>query len=165
MSNKSNIFRFWNTTNVVYDDFLGRSFCFVPSPQLYLIGDRRANGLVYKLSSTAYDDAGDIQRLDWISGHLDWGIDQLKIVNDLIMQMRRGVADDETDVFGVYMYRDNHGPWSTEEELSLGAMGDTNSFLHLGNMGEHDTRQHRIVVTEAVPCTIMKILEEFDIGT
>lgn len=155
----------WNATTVSWEHFLGRCFSVITDPQIYLVGDRKSTGLVYQFSSLAYSDVGDHQRLVWESGNLYFGTSKLKIVNATILKLKRGVTGSPTDAYGILQMRDDNGVWNTEEEFSLGAVGEKETIIDFGPTGEYVTRQYRIVITEDVDVKLISMTEDFDVGS
>lgn len=161
---------YYDSANTQYDTFRGCSHTFVngASDTFHLMGDR-ANGKIWKLSTSYKDDSGDTIRSLIRSPSIDRGYnDSWKYCKKLTFRLKRTAdvaAGNPSSISLSVRYRDNGSvTWSTARTItcSAGAVNDTEYFARSTRWGRYKSRQWEIVIDDSVPCCLLPVLEEFD---
>jgi hypothetical protein len=156
---------FWNTGTSTHDRFRGNSFCIAPSWNYALVGDR-ANGKIYRFSTTAYDDDGS----DLVSlirtAHYNHGSEAIrKYCNGIYVRLKRTnvVSTDATPDI-VVRYRDNGATaWKSDRTITLQQVGDTEFRGKLTRLGSYYSRQWEFSLSDAYPLCLVSVEEDVDI--
>lgn len=140
---------YWNLLTATHDRFLGSAHCWCPDWGIHLIGDRRT-GLIYKMSSDYYDDAGDVIRTLRRTGHIDHNMLGRKRSKEIIIKMKRGTGNaNVTDPKLMLRWRNNNSiEWSSEQTIDLGKMGETEWIGRIRRLGTYRSRQYEFSHTD-----------------
>lgn len=156
---------YWNSATATHDQFRGNSYCLAPGWNYALVGDR-ANGKVYRFSSTDYDDDGD----DLVSlvrtAHYNHGTEaKRKNCNAIFVRLKRTsvVSEDATPDLTV-RYRDNGSTtWKSDRTITLQQVGGTEFRGKLTRLGSYYSRQWEFVLSDAYPLCLVSVEEDVDI--
>lgn len=114
-------------------------------------------GKVYKLGRTA--DSGTIQRMLWRSGHITMpGMDQFS-VEEVIVRAKRGVggkAGEVAPLIGLRANKNNRG-FGRMIRKSLGLVGDKEQKIRFPKIGNCESVQFELEVTDNVDVEIVKM--------
>lgn len=146
-----------------YDRFVGNAYAYAPSWGMHIIGDRR-DSFLHIMSSDYYTDAGNVVRAHIKTGHIDDGTSQKKRIRELRFRAKRGVGLGTRTPKLAMRYRfDNKPNWSSEKQLSLGDLGDTNLLIKTTPRGNYRTVQFEFTLTDEVPLVISEVEKDIDI--
>jgi hypothetical protein len=156
---------YWNSGTSTHDRFRGNCFCLAPNWNYTLVGDR-ANGKIYRLSTTAYDDDGD----DLVSlvrtAHYNHGVEALrKYCNGIYVRLKRTnvVSVDATPDL-IVRYRDNGATtWKSDRTITLQQVGDTEFRGKLTRLGSYYSRQWEFRLSDPYPLCFVSLEEDVDI--
>jgi len=155
---------YWNSGTATYGQFRGGCFCFSPYWNMTLAGDR-ANGKVYKFSSTTYTDDGNTMRSMIRTAHYNHDTEErLKFSNKLTFRVKRTnvVSEDSTPDLMV-KYRDNgETSWNNEHTVTLQQVGDTEYRGTISRLGSYYSRQYELSLSDAYALCIVSMEENFD---
>ena len=104
-------------------------------------------GIVYELKSSVYENAGEVQRVLWRSGHLDFG--EVRIDN-LAFRLKRGLSNPNTarKVISVRVLLGGRN-WTQWRRQDLGRYGEGEMWVDFGPMGCASTFQIEVDMTDA----------------
>ena len=152
---------YWNSGTASYDAFRGNCYTYAKLWNLHLVGDR-ANGKIYKMSRTVYEDDGDPIRTLRRTGFISHGTSALKTSNEIVFRLKRGQGNsDVSDPVMTLRWRNHNGAWSSERQLSLGAVGDHYLEARTHRLGEYRFRQYEICHTD--PCDFVLVDAQEDV--
>ncbi len=143
---------YWNTATATAEPFLGATHMFAFGT--HLLGSR-ADGSVYQLSETAYDDAGDAIRCVRRSPYLSDGPHRL-VHTRLWFDMHTGVGlttgQGRAPVGLVRSSDDGGQTWSPTRDVDLGAIGRFRTQATLRRLGLAGVggRVYELVITDPV---------------
>ena len=150
---------YWNTATAERENFLGQHSIFATRWNKHLVGSR-IDGKIYEISFKFYDDDGSPIRFEKTTGNINHGSTSEKASTALFFRLLRGQANVVSPKL-LYSFRDNgKNSWSNEIPIDLGSLGDTELVKELRPMGTYRERQHKFVVTDDVPFTIIDVEEE-----
>lgn len=155
----------WNAISGEYDLYRGNCYCLAPAWNYTLMGDR-ANGKVYKLSSTIYDEDGSLLRSLVQTAHYNHGAEsQEKFCNGIYVRLKRTQTSPEDGTPDLMVqYRDNgNTTWSTARSLTLHSASNTEFLAFTTRLGSYYSRQWRFYATDAYPICIVSVTEDVDI--
>jgi hypothetical protein len=155
----------WNQLNVTHERWLGNCYCYAKDWNIHLVGDRRT-GKIYKLSTDYYTDNGDTIRHSYRTGHVDHGTRNRKRSKGITFKFKRGsgITGNETTAPEVMLrWRDNNGSeWSNERKISLGAIGNTELYAEIKQLGTYRSRQYEMVLTDDAPVVLVDVDEDVE---
>lgn len=154
----------WNTGTATYDRYRGNCYCLAPAWNLTLMGDR-ANGKIYKLGSTIYDENGSILRSLIQTAHYNHGAGaNRKYCNGIYLRLKRTstVSEDGTPDLMLQYRDDGNTTWSTERSLTMHAIGNTDFLAYTTRLGSYFSRQWRFYMTDSYPLCIASVEEDVD---
>lgn len=156
---------YWNSGTATHDRFRPNVMALAPAWNYALAGDR-ANGKVYRFSTTAYDDDGD----DLVSlvrtAHYNHGSEKLrKFCNGIYLRLKRTqvVTDDATPDLIVKYRDDGATDWKSERTISLQQVGGTSFLGKLTRLGSYHTRQWEIRLSDPYPLCLVSFEEDVDL--
>jgi len=138
--------------------------CLAPAWNFTLVGDR-ANGKVYKMDNTNYDDDGDTLRTMVRSAHINWGTEKyMKESKSLTFRVKKSqVADSASALNMTIKWRDNgNATWKNEHTVSLGSVGNTEFRGQIRRCGKYFSRQYQLTLTDDHPLVLVSIEEDFE---
>ena len=155
----------WNAGTASYDRYRGNCYWLCPGWNLTLMGDR-ANGKIYKLDSTIYDEDSSILRTLIQTGHYNHGTEaSLKYCNGIYVRLKRTSAvslDGTPDLF--VRYRDDgNTTWTTARSLDMHGASNTEFLAFTTRLGSYRSRQWQFYSTDAYPLCIASVEEDVDI--
>jgi len=155
----------WNATTAEYDLYRGNCYCLAPAWNLNLMGDR-ANGLIYKLGATTYDEDGSLLRTLIQTASYNHGTEaSRKYCNGLYIRLKRTqvvTLDGTPDI--MLRYRDDgNTTWTTERSLAMQSVGNTEFIAYTTRLGSYYSRQWQFYATDAYPLCIVSVEEDVDI--
>jgi hypothetical protein len=110
-----------------------------------------------------YQDAGDLIRSSWITGHIDHGTSRTKRSNTLRIKARRGEGG-SSDSTLMLRWRDNGSKtWSNTRNISLGKTGEFEFFKDEYRLGSYNSRQYELSITDNVPLSMVYIEEDIEV--
>lgn len=154
--------RYFNSTTSEYEHFLGRSYVYVPSWGMSLVGDRVASK-IHQLSSNAVSDNGANIRMKILTGLIDYGTSAFKRSNKLLIRMKRGEGLGSGEAKMLIRWNDDQRGWSNAIEVSLGKLGEVTPIIPIYPKGRFRTRQYEIVVTDNVGVVLGEAYEDITI--
>ncbi len=155
----------WNAGTAEYDLYRGNCYCLASAWNYTLMGDR-ANGKIYKLGSSYYDEDGSILRSLVQTAHYNHGAgSNRKYCNGLYLRLKRtsAVSSDGTPDLMVQYRDDGNTTWSTARTLTMHAVGNTEFLAYTTRLGSYYSRQWRFYVTDSYPLCIVGAEEDVDI--
>lgn len=133
-----------------------------PEQNVFLVG--LSTGQIAKLDATAYDDLGEIIKVEVVSGFVNHSTDNLKKSNAVNFVFRRGETAQSGTAPKVHVsWRDDLGSFCTPEVFDLGLAGDYEVVLPLRSTGVYRRRQWKIEFTAAAEFSFVGAQEEFDV--
>ncbi len=154
----------WNSGTATYDRYRANCYWFCPDWNLTLMGDR-ANGKIYKLSPTTYDEDGSILRSIVRTAHYNHGTERLrKFCNGIYVRLKRtqAVSEDGTPDLMV-RYRDNgNTSWNTAFTLTMHSTSNTEFVAYATSLGSYESRQWEFYMTDAYPLVLVSVEEDVD---
>lgn len=111
-------------------------------------------GVVYELKTDTYENAGQVQRVLWRSGHLDEGLSRM---DNLSLRLKRGLANsnDARSVISLRVRLDGK-TWTKWRKQDLGRAGEDYMWVDFGMIGCADTFQIEIDMTDAADFQLIK---------
>lgn len=155
----------WNATSAEYDLYRGNCYCLAPAWNLNLMGDR-ANGKIYKLGSTIYDENGSTLRSLIQTAHYNHGAgSNRKYCNGIYVRLKRtqAASDDGTPDLMVQYRDDGNTTWSTARTLTMHSSSNTEFLAYTTRLGSYYSRQWRFYMTDSYPLCIVTVEEDVDI--
>ena len=155
----------WNAVTATYDLYRGNCYCLAPAWNFTLMGDR-ANGKIYKLGSTIYDENGSILRSLIQTAHYNHGSgSNRKYCNGIYLRLKRtsSVSEDGTPDLMLQYRDDGNTTWNTERSLTMHAIGNTEFLAYTTRLGSYFSRQWRFYMTDSYPLCIASVEEDVDI--
>uniref|UniRef100_A0A6H1ZKJ1 Uncharacterized protein n=1 Tax=viral metagenome TaxID=1070528 RepID=A0A6H1ZKJ1_9ZZZZ len=155
----------WNIGTAEYDRYRGNCYCFALAWGLTLMGDR-ANGKIYKLSPTIYDEDGSVLRTMIQTAHYNHGSESSrKYSNGLYVRLKRTqtVSEDGTPDLMVQYRDDGNTTWSTARSLTMHSSSNTEFLAYTTRLGSYYARQWRFYMTDAYPLCLVSVEEDVDI--
>lgn len=144
---------YWNKQTGQRENWIGANFLWIPSWNLYLVGDRRS-GIIYQASSDIYDDAGDPMRVVQLTGHIDYGTREPKRSEQIWLRARRGETDIGREANLMLSINDDNRGFGREKTFSLGNIGERDIVIQVPRTGIFKTRQYRLSIADPVPVAI-----------
>lgn len=138
---------YYNVATAVYERFLGNWNCYSPTWGKTLCGSRK-NSVIYELSRSHVDDAGNKIRMAVTSGHVNHGALSRKRSQLLRMNVVSGPANQPQTPVLLVRWKNNNKDWSGYREINLGDVGETWITKTLFNLGIYKTRQWEFVHTD-----------------
>ena len=155
----------WNAISAEYDLYRGNCYCLAPAWNLNLMGDR-ANGLIYKLGATIYDEDGSLLRSLIQTAHYNHGTEaSRKYCNGLYVRLKRtqAVSLDGTPDIMIRYRDDGNTTWTTERSLAMQSVGNTEFIAYTTRLGSYYSRQWQFSITDAYPLCVVSVEEDVDI--
>lgn len=143
----------WDITTGERGLWIGECVCWVPDWSSHIVGGR-TGGKLYNFSSDYYDDAGDLIRMQKLTGFIDYGVHNVKRSEEISFRAKRGVGGISRDPKLQVRWNDDNKRWSNWKHLSLGQEGDSNIMMKLHRTGIYKARQYEIVCSDSVPIAI-----------
>jgi len=117
-----------------------------------------ANGKLYELTRTAFDDDGTLIRASVRTGWIDHGTWDRKRSNQLIIKLQ-GYAT--TDAKIIMRHRTDGFPeWSNPIELEIQAGVQNDHFAKITRMGIYRNRQYEFIMTDSADLAIIGMSED-----
>ncbi len=92
-----------------------------------------------------------------VTGHIDHGTGQLKILEELRFRAKRGSSiPGETPKLMLRYRNDGSSQWSNIREINLGAIGQTEHHIKIKRMGMYKSRQFEISATDNIQIVLSK---------
>jgi hypothetical protein len=155
----------WDEIHATHNRWLGNTHSYCPEWNMHLIGDRRS-GIIYIMSSSIYNDNSGIIRHTQRSGHIDHGTSNQKKSKCLRFRIKRGsgLTDPTSSPSMLLKWRDNNSQiWSNETSLDLGALGQTDMYIELKQLGMYISRQYEITITDAIDTVLVGVEEDVEV--
>jgi hypothetical protein len=156
---------YWNSTTAEYEPWIGNCVEYAPSWNLHLVGSRK-DGKIYKMSTSYYDDDGNIMRTARRTGYIDHDTLANKRCNSLTLKFKKGtgIASSTSTPYVMVKWRDNGDVrWSNEHWLSLGKVGETEFITTMKRLGVYRSRQYEFAVTDNVPLILIDAEADVDV--
>jgi hypothetical protein len=116
-----------------------------------------ANGKLYEITRSAFDDAGDMIRSSVRTGWIDHGTWKRKRSDQLIIKLQ-GYATSDTKI--IMRHRSDGFPeWSNPIELEIQAGAQNDHFAKITRMGTYRNRQYEFIMTDASDLAIIGMSE------
>lgn len=177
--------------NGTYDRWIGNAYCLAKGWNYALVGDRRT-GLVYKISGTYFDNAGETLRTMVRTGHVTRGTmrkrkrsfgvtfrlkrtqstatqegGELRQENGVILTTEGGdpiLAESIAPDYNLIVrWRDNGTTtYSNERTIPLTRLSDTDFRATLTRCGMYYSRQWEFYAAESAPLVLVSAEEEFE---
>ncbi|MCP3924488.1 MAG: hypothetical protein GY714_18095 [Desulfobacterales bacterium] len=154
---------YWNHTTGTRSDYIGRTGCFIPKWNKYIVGSN-ATGKLYIASREYSKDEGTDIIPEIITSRVDWGSQNRKASSKLRIKIERGTNGVlDTDAPKIYFAKRDDGKkqWSRDREIDLGIAGDTYSYATFRQLGTYRDRQYRFRMQGAIS-TISRATEEIE---
>ena len=155
---------YWNSSTATYNRFRGNCYCLAPAWNKALIGDR-ANGKIYELDNTIYNDDGDTLRTMIRTAHYNHGTElKRKTSNSETFRLKRTnvVSTDDTPDL-IVDYRDNGSTlWTDSHTVTLQQIGNTEFRGQIHRLGSYYSRQWRFVLSDDYPLCLVSVEEDID---
>jgi len=154
---------YYDSSAGTYGMWLGRSYDYARRWEQHLVGSR-ADGNIYLLEPTTFQDGGNTIRTLIRTGQVSHGTSAWKRSKELRIKCKRGLGSEtgSEPVFTV-RWRDEMGPWSNEIQVSLGKVGETESIVRLFRLGRYRTRQYEIVHSDNTDFQLSGIEEDVEV--
>jgi hypothetical protein len=155
----------WHSASAQYLRFKGNAYCYAQKWNFHLVGDKD-NGKIYKLTKSAFDDDGSTIRSVRRTGFITHGTGNLKRCKRIRLRLKRGVATDAVPAPTMQVrWREQGQVWSPTYSLdvSLGAVGQHELFVHLTQCGSYRARQYEFIHSDATDWILMSGEEEVEI--
>lgn len=153
----------WGTDISDYRRFRMRTGAFAKRWNQYLIGDH-TNGIIYKLSRSAYTDAGDIIRSSRRTGFISHDTSLYKRCKKLRVRCKVNVANGSVlNPVMTVRWRNGNGAWGTEHTIPLGPAGANELIGQLAPCGRYRVRQYEFTCSDAVEWILQGGEEEIEI--
>jgi hypothetical protein len=156
---------YWNTGTGEYNRWRGNCVAYANDWGKVLVGDR-ANGKIYTLETTTYQDNGDTMRLGIRTGHMDRGdFGAIKRTNYVDFRAKKTAPGGGATIQMKFRYRDNgETTWSNERTVTLStASGETDYIARVRRLGKYKTRQWDFYVTDNAPVALKPPIEDYDL--
>lgn len=156
-------FGYWNTGNASHDRWRGQCYALATAWNLQLVGDH-ANGKIYKIDSSVYQDDGDTLNTMVRTGNIDHGtISERKFPRALHFWLKKTNETQEADIVQMMVkWRDNGATtWKNERTIDMGYVGETALKGRINSPGAYYSRQYQISITANAPVTLVRVEEEF----
>lgn len=151
----------WNAAKGDYDKFKGQSHTFAKGWNKHLVGSIN-NGKIYELSFDHEDDAGDLIRAVLRTAPNTYGKYVRKRSKALRFRILRGLGSGSDHPKFALRYRDDGGPWSAEQQINLGKIGENEYFTRLNKLGMYRSRQWEFIHTFGVDFQLVNIEEDVE---
>jgi hypothetical protein len=135
--------------------------CYHQTLGLHLVGDTLGN--INVLDLKAVDDNGSPIVADMVTGFIDRGALNNKVVHQLNLTFRRGSGTATVAPKAYLSWRDNTGPFQPALEIDLGVSSDTEPTVSFFNLGVYRTRQWQLTMSDAAPFTFVKAQESYEV--
>jgi len=152
----------WDSANFLYNNYVGRAFTYCEAWGCNIVGARNA-GQINCLTSDEVDDNGTAIRFLTKTGHVDHGTSKRKRSRELRVRVKRGTTSLTTTPKLLVRWRDDNKDWSNERQISLGNLGETESYLRIRTGGAYQTRQWEFSCSDDVPLTLLDAEEDIDL--
>lgn len=152
----------WDSSAGEYTRWMAQSYCRAVDWGVHVVGSK-TNSDVYLLSEDYYDDAGTEIRVKRLTGHIDHGALKRKRSEEIRLRVKRGAVDLSTDPVVMIRWRDNHGDWSNEHQMSLQSLGNTEFIARIKRSGIYRARQYEITATDAAPVIFGRAEEDVEV--
>jgi hypothetical protein len=155
----------WNVTNSEYDLYRGNCYCLAPAWNKTLMGDR-ANGKIYELSSSTYDEDSSILRSLIQTAHYNHGSEERrKFCNGIYLRLKRTSQspEDGTPDLMVQYRDDGNTTWNTARSLTMHSATNTEFLAFTTRLGSYYARQWRFYMTDSYPLCLVSATEDVDI--
>jgi len=147
---------FYDSTNALYQRWLGNCSVYMKKWNQHLVGSRR-DGKIYEISTDYHDDDGSFIRNYVETGWINHGTNAWKgcAVLDLYLERGSGIASEvEPDIF--INFRDNNNiEWSNDRNIGLGKIGQRDVNKKIRQLGRYQRRKWRFVMTDDVPFALL----------
>jgi hypothetical protein len=154
----------WNEGTATYDRYRANCYWFAPEWNLTLIGDR-ANGKIYSLSPTTYDEDGSILRSLVRTAHYNHGTERLKkFCNGIYVRLKRTqtVSEDGTPDLMVRYRDDGNTSWNDAFTLTMHSSSNTEFVAYATALGSYESRQWEFYMTDSYPLVLVSVEEDVD---
>lgn len=152
----------WDSSNTVYNRWLGNSYCYAEGWGLHLIG-RRDKLVISELSSDYVRDDDDIIAIERVTGHIDYGTSKIKQSNEMRFRARRGAGLSTRTPKLMVSYKLDNGRWSNIKEFSLGNIGEYDIILRDLRRNHFRTKQYKFRATDGVKMVFSQAEEDIEI--
>lgn len=149
----------WNPTLGRYDNFIGRSYTFIPTYGAHIWGQADGSSLFQMTDEIATDGSSPI-RFKLKTAHIDFGSTMRKRTEEIRMRLRRGEVS-ASEATMQYRYQTDRARWSNERPISLGLTGDTQLIGRIRRTGIYRARQHEFVAVGVKKFCIGGVEEDF----
>lgn len=156
---------YWDSGMATHDRFRGNCFCVAPGWNMTLVGDR-ANGKVYKFSTTTYTDDDDYISSLIRTAHYNHGTEaKRKHCNGLYVRLKRtSVVSTDITPDIVVRYRDNGATtWKSDRTITLQQVGNTEFRGKLTRLGSYYSRQWEFVLSDPYALCLVSVEEDVDL--
>jgi hypothetical protein len=102
---------FWNVDGGYHEAFLGSCHIYIPDSKTHIVGSRKQDGKLFRMSADYFTDNGAPIVCKAISGHIDYGTNNLKRNIELSFRVKRGYVTDATEPVASFRFKDNNGEW------------------------------------------------------
>lgn len=153
----------WDTELGDYRRWKGNCYANATGFDKHLVGDK-ANGKIYELDSSVFQDDGATIRFFRRTGHVNHGTDRKKKSSELIIRVKSGEGTGVTTPYMTIRWRDDgKNKWSNEHFVDLKFTGNTGFTARLHRLGIYRTRQYEIAVTENIPFVLVGMEENIEV--
>ena len=156
---------FWNSATSSYDHWLVGTYTNATVWNKHIGGDRKLTGKVFEIKSDNLDDDGSMIRFFRRTGHITHGTHFRKRSNKLSFKVKSGIgSSDATSPSLMVKWRDDNGEfWANERLISLKAVGDSEFFAEIYNLGMYRARQYEVSLSDDTPLVLSDVEETFEV--
>jgi len=155
---------YWNSVKAGYDRWRANCFCSVPEWDYLLAGDG-ANGKIYRIDNSVYQDDSDTIRSLVRTGRVTHEYSgRKKKCKGINLRVKRSALSTGTKKILIRYRNDGQTDWHNWKEISLTQnTGTTESIItYRKPLGMYYNRQWEIVVTDNIGISIVGMQEDFD---
>lgn len=141
---------YWNQPDASRRAFLGRNFIYSPQWGMHFC-QSSIDGKIYRVNPDSVYDGTNKIRCEWISGNVNGGNYDDKIMASLRIMLKRsqGLISGGTEPKIIIRWRDNgRAEWKVEREISLGKLGEREYFRTLNGLGMFRSRQFSVILSD-----------------
>jgi hypothetical protein len=139
--------------------FKGAIAAWCPDWGFWVVGDK-ANGKLYKVSRSTYQDDGTIIRTTRVTGQISHGTHQRKECKGLTIRAKRGVGSGTRICV---RWNDDGKGWGSEHWADMGTIGDGYMFCRFRRCGMYRVRQYEISHSDNTDFVLVGGEEEVEI--
>lgn len=155
----------WDSRTATYSRYLGSVGAICPAWGMVLVGEY-SQPYLYVADPEQNTDNGNTIRVSRRSGHISYNTLRNKRSNELRFRLRRGdQGNSYTDPPSVmFRWRDDNRPtWSNEQQISLGAPGQSDIVYKTHRNGVFRTRQYELSFSADAKFILSEAEEDIDI--